>query len=81
MLFVGQGFPNRVRVLNRLAPWLARWKTALVGDFERWGEKLHETLRPCVGPPARGWAELARLYQISEDLRQLAPGALGWRHP
>lgn len=63
VLFVGHGFPNRVRLLNRLAPWLARFKTVFVGDFDRWGEKLHETLRPHLRPPVRSWTELARLYQ------------------
>lgn len=63
VLFVGQGFPNRVRLLNRLAPWLVRWRTVLVGDFDRWGERLHESLRPLVRPPVRDWTALARLYR------------------
>ena len=66
VLFVGQGFPNRVRLLNRLAPWLVRFKTVLVGDFERWGEALHESLRPCLRAPVRSWTELARLYRSAK---------------
>ena len=47
--FVGMGFPNRLKVLNQMAPYLKNLNVKLIGVWDRWG-KLHPSLRQFVLP-------------------------------
>ena len=60
--FVGMGFVNRVQILNAIEPVLNRYKVVLIGDWERWGEKLHPNLRRFVIPIIDNFWEVQKYY-------------------
>lgn len=64
VLFVGTGFPERVRLLNALVPHLRGLTVRLVGAFERWGARalLDPWLRERLDAPVFDQEALARLY-------------------
>lgn len=61
LLFVGMGFPNRLRIINYLAPLLKKMKVVLIGDWESWG-RLHPDLRGKVRPVTGDFWEIRKYY-------------------
>lgn len=56
---VGVGFPNRVRILNTIAPALTGLKVKLIGN---WGEQLVPQLRKCVISTISDFWEIQKYY-------------------
>lgn len=61
LLFVGMGFPNRLRIINYLAPLLKKLKVVLIGDWESWGG-LHPDLKDKVQPVTGDFWEIQKYY-------------------
>ncbi|HEY8344471.1 MAG TPA: glycosyltransferase [Bacillota bacterium] len=61
LCFVGMGFPNRVRILNAIAPAIKDLNVKLIGDWETWGS-LHPTLKDCVLPVVDDFLEVIKYY-------------------
>lgn len=59
---VGQGFPNRAGLLNRIAPTLSGLNVKLVGNWTAWGDLLVPALKRFVVPPVFEPEEVARYY-------------------
>ncbi|MBE3599178.1 MAG: glycosyltransferase [Limnochordaceae bacterium] len=62
VVFVGSGFPHRVRLLNGVADLLATLRVELVGPWDRWDVPLDPRLRRFVRPPTGRPEAEARLY-------------------
>ncbi len=61
LCFVGMGFPNRVQILNSIAPFLKHLNVKLIGEWNRW-EKLHPDLRDFVLPVVNDFREVLKYY-------------------
>lgn len=61
LCFVGMGFPNRLRVLNAIAPLLKKLNVKLIGRWQRWGE-LHSDLRKFVLPVENDFYEVQKYF-------------------
>lgn len=61
LCFVGMGFPNRVQVLNSIAPFLKCLNVKLIGEWNRWG-KLHPDLQSFVLPVVNDFKEVLKYY-------------------
>lgn len=61
VLFVGMGFPNRLAIINYLAPLLKKLRVILIGDWESWG-KLHPALAGAVRPVNGDFWEIQKYY-------------------
>lgn len=61
LCFVGMGFPNRVQIINSLAPILKGLNVKLIGEWNRW-EKLHPDLRGFVLPVINDFREVLKYY-------------------
>lgn len=77
---VGQGFPNRMDLLNALAPILSGLRARLVGDWTGWGDRLSPALKGCVVPGAWTPREAAMYFngaRINLNIhRDPSPGAM-----
>lgn len=61
LCFVGMGFPNRVQVLNAIAPFLKQLNVKLIGEWNRW-ERLHPDLQDFVRPVVNDFREVLKYY-------------------
>ncbi|HBT17680.1 MAG TPA: hypothetical protein DEB05_12095 [Firmicutes bacterium] len=61
LCFVGMGFPNRLKVINSLAPLLKRLKVKLIGEWNRWG-KLDPVLQQFVLPVVNDFYEVQKYF-------------------
>lgn len=61
LCFVGMGFPNRVRILNSIAPFLKGLDVKLIGEWNRW-DKLHPDLQDFVLPVVNDFREVLKYY-------------------
>lgn len=59
---VGQGFPNRMALLNAIAPALERLHVKLIGDWTGWGDALAPRLKRFVRPGVYDAGEVARYF-------------------
>jgi spore maturation protein CgeB len=61
LCFVGMGFPNRLLIINALAPLLKRLNVKLIGEWNRWGE-VHPDLRKFVLPVVNNFYEVQKYF-------------------
>ena len=61
LCFVGMGFPNRVRIINAIAPAIKDLDVKLIGDWETWGG-LHPALKDRVLPVKDDFLEVIKYY-------------------
>lgn len=61
LCFVGMGFPNRIQILNSIAPFLKHLNVKLIGEWNRW-EKLHPDLQDFVLPVVNDFQEVLKYY-------------------
>ncbi len=61
LCFVGMGFPNRVQILNSIAPLLKGLNVKLIGEWSRWGQ-LDPDLRGFVLPVVNDFREVLKYY-------------------
>lgn len=61
LCFIGMGFPNRLKVLNAIAPFLKKLNVKLIGVWDRWGE-LHPDLRKFVRPVIHDFHEVQKYF-------------------
>ncbi|NLW55845.1 MAG: glycosyltransferase [Firmicutes bacterium] len=61
LCFVGMGFPNRLRIINAIAPLLKKLNVKLIGRWERWGE-LHPDLHKFVLPVENDFYEVQKYF-------------------
>jgi spore maturation protein CgeB len=59
--FVGMGFPNRLSIINSIAPVLKCLKVKLIGKWDKWGE-LHPELKDFVIPVINDFQEVQQYY-------------------
>lgn len=60
--FIGMGFANRINILNQIAPVLNKYNVKLIGDWNRWGAKLHPDLEKFTLPVVDDFLEVQRYY-------------------
>lgn len=61
LCFVGMGFPNRIKIINAVAPVLKKLKVRLIGDWDKWGE-LDPDLKDFVIPVIDDFWEVQKYY-------------------
>ncbi|HEY8391955.1 MAG TPA: glycosyltransferase [Capillibacterium sp.] len=61
LCFVGMGFPNRLKILNAIAPFLKKLNVKLIGVWDRWG-KLHPDLEKFVRPVENDFHEVQKYF-------------------
>lgn len=61
LCFVGMGFPNRVKTLNAIAPFLKKYRVRLVGEWGRWSEP-HPDLKKFILPVAHDLRRVLKYY-------------------
>ncbi len=61
LCFVGMGFPNRLRIINTIAPLLKKLNVKLIGRWDKWGE-LHPDLQKFVLPVEHDFYEVQKYF-------------------